>query len=323
MENIKSVVTSEFCLTLNGKGGAKPTSLARVPTGKVWIHLDEQNPKSVMWLRQKSKLSELIVDNLLDEDTQPRHFTTKKGLFVVLRGLNMNRDSDVDDMIALRLWIERGRIISISHRRLLTIEKIAEDLQAGYGANTPMEVFIDISESINNNIADTVSCIDDELDDIEDSMIDVKRDSSDLIQSRISDVRHKILSIRRYLGPQRDLFNVLKTMDLPNISGKDKETLREIDRDLIKLVEDLDFAREHATVSQEELDSHTNVQLNQTMYILTIIMVVLAPLTLVTGILGSNSVEISEEPARFLVITGVIVFFGMLQVWYFKAKRWF
>lgn len=321
-----SSVTSEFCFILNGKGGGVRVSsrhLEKVKNKVAWVHLDEEDEKSVDWLYHQSGLEETVVENLLDEDTQPRYFTTPQGLFVVLRGVNANRNADVEDMIALRIWIEKDRIISFSHRRLTAIEKMAAALKEGKGPLNPMNAFIMISEVMNENISDVVAKIDDDLDDIEDDMIDVSRDSTTLLQSRISEMRHKILGIRRYLGPQRDLFNALKIMDIQTITKEERTTLKDISRDLQKFVEDLDFAREHSTVNQEELNSRINVQLNQTMYMLTIIMVVLAPLTLVTGILGSNSIEVSQEPLRFLGITGALAVFGLLQIWYLKKKKWF
>ena len=57
--------------------------------------------------------------------------------------------------------------------------------------------------------------------------------------------------------------------------------------------------------------------------VLTIIMVVLAPLTLITGVLGSNSVEVTENPYGFLWISMTLLLLGVLQVWYFKRKHWF
>ena len=321
-----SSVTSEFCFVLDGKGKGirvSPRHIEKVGDKEAWIHLDEENEKNVEWLYKQSGLEKAVIENLLDKDTQPRYFTTPRGLFVVLRGVNSNRNADVGDMIALRMWIEEKRIISFSHRRLMSIEKMAVLLKEGLGPITAMNTFIMIAEAMNENISEVVAKIDDDLDDIENDMIDVRRDSTTMLQSRISDIRHKILGIRRYLGPQRDLFNSLKVMDIQSVSKEEHMILKDISRDLQKCVEDLDFAREHATVNQEELNSRINVQLNQTMYLLTIIMVVLAPLTLITGILGSNSTEVMQEPIRFLGITVSLLFLGVLQVLYLKKKKWF
>lgn len=321
----KTNITSEFCFILDGKGKGQQINWKKLSKKEksIWIHIDEEDANAVNWLRQSSCLEESVINNLLDEDTQPRYFSSAKGLFVVLRGVNNNRNADLDDMIALRVWIEKKRIISISHRKLPTIEEIAQNLIDGVGPVSTTNVFFRIAEHMHEYISDVVYDIWDKLNDLEDSMIDINRDKSSQIQSKISALRHQILGIRRYLGPQRDLFVALKPSNFQSITKAEIFWLEEISHDLIKSVGDLDFARENATVNQEELNSRLNVELNQTMYTLTIIMVVLSPLTLVTGILGANSVEIGEQPFRFFLITIMLAVFGFLQIAFFKFKKWF
>lgn len=318
-------VTSEFCLRLKDNGHADKYTLQkmrRIKSGKLWIHLDEDNIESVDWLKNESGVDELVVENLLDEETQPRFFTLPNGTFVVLRDMNLNRNADIEDMIAVRIWIEKNRIISLSHRRQPAIEKLVDSFSKGNTPLTPAGVFIRLAENITLNISKVLNKIDDGLDDIEDELIDVDTLGADALRYRISDIRHQVLGMRRYIGPQRDVFISLKTLE-PELTKEERAVLRAIRRDMLQAVSALDYAREHSTVSQEELDSRINVQLNKTMYVFTIIMVVLAPLTLITGILGSNSIEVTENPYGFILISLSLIVLGFLQVWYFKRKRWF
>ena len=320
-----SGVTSEFCLRLKDNGYVDKYSLQklqRIKTGKLWIHLDEDNLESVEWLKNKSGLDELVVENLLDEETQPRFFTLPSGTFVVLRDVNLNRNADIEDMIAVRIWIEKNRIISLSHRRQPAIEKLVDSFLSGNAPSTPAGVFVRLSDNVTTNISKVLDKIDDSLDDIEDELIDVDTLDADDLRYRISDIRHQVLGMRRYMGPQKDVFMGLKNLDV-DLTKEEKAVLRAIRRDMQQAVSSLDYAREHSTVSQEELDSRINVQLNKTMYFLTVIMVVLAPLTLITGILGSNSIEVSEHPYGFLLISIALLILGVLQIWYLKHKKWF
>ena len=320
-----SGVTSEFCLRLKENGYVDKYTLQkiqRIKTGKLWIHLDEDNLESVEWLKNKSGLDELVVENLLDEETQPRFFTLPNGTFVVLRDVNLNRNADIEDMIAVRIWIEKNRIISLSHRRQPAIEKLVDSFLSGNAPSTPAGVFVRLSDNVTTNISKVLDKIDDSLDDIEDELIDVDTLDADDLRYRISDIRHQVLGMRRYMGPQKDVFMGLKNLDV-DLTKEEKAVLRAIRRDMQQAVSSLDYAREHSTVSQEELDSRINVQLNKTMYFLTVIMVVLAPLTLITGILGSNSIEVSEHPYGFLLISIALLILGVLQIWYLKHKKWF
>ena len=319
-----SGVTSEFCLRLKDNGYVDKYTLQkiqRIKTGKLWIHLDEDNIESVEWLKNKSGLDELLVENLLDEETQPRYFTLPNGTFVVLRDMNLNRNADIEDMIAVRIWIEKNRIISLSHRRQPAIEKLVDSFLAGNAPLTPAGVFVRLSDNITSNISRVLSKIDDSLDDIPDEVIDVDALEADELRYRISDIRHQVLGMRRYIGPQKDVFMGLKNLE-NDLTKEEKAIMRAIRRDMQQAVSGLDYAREHSTVSQEELDSRVNVQLNKTMYILTVIMVVLAPLTLITGILGSNSIEVTQNPQGFLLISIILVVLGVLQIWYLKRKKW-
>ena len=223
-------------------------------------------------------------------------------------------------MTSTQLLLKQTHIISLSHRRQPAVEKFVADLIASNETITPMGVFVRLSERITENIVRVLLKIDDELDDFEDEVIDVDRREADDLRSRISDIRHQILGMRRYVGPQKEVF--LNMRILEDLTRDEKAIFRSIRRDMQQAVNSLEYAREHSSVSQEELDSRINVQLNKTMYVLTIIMVVLSPLTLITGILGSNTIEFYENPFNFLFITLSIVILGVLQVWYFKSRKW-
>ena len=323
-----STVTSEFCFILSSTGKAESFSLKRAEKIKnkpVWIHIDGEDKEHAEWLREKSGLDEVVIDNLLDEDPQPRYFTLPQGIFIVLRGVNLNRHADVEDMIALRIWIDRRQIISVSHQKLPSVEKIGALLEKGKGPATPMNVFIRIAEVMNDGISTVVSRIEDELDDIEEAVIDADRPSSNLMRSQISEIRHRILGLRRYLGPQRDVFIALKSLDNDAISKKDRVVLREISRDLSKSVEDLDYARDHITVSQEELDSRISLQISQTMYLLSVMTIIFAPLTLFTSLLGSNigGIPWNEHPFGFWYVSLILLVIGILMVLLLKWRKWF
>lgn len=318
-------VTSEFCLKLKANGFTDKYPLSkinRIKEGKLWIHLDEENEQSIAWLQQKSGLDELVIENLLDDETRPRFFTIPAGTFVVLRDVNLNKNADVEDMIALRIWIEKDRIISLSHRRQPAIEKLVDAFSKGKAPATPLGIFVMLADNITLNISRVLEKIDDSLDDIEEELVDVDTIRADSLRYRISDIRHQVLGMRRYIAPQKDVFLQLKNLDT-ELTKSEKAIMRSIRRDMLQAVDSLDYAREHSSVSQEELDSRINVQLNKTMYILTIIMVLFAPLTLITGILGSNSIEITQNPAGFAWITFILFVFGGIQLWYFKHKQWF
>lgn len=322
-----ATITSEFCFALDGNGGGTVLDLDQdniLKQKNVWIHIDYKDQENQEWLEEMG-LDETVIENLTDEDTSPRYFSHDDGILVVMRGINTNKKDDVDDMIALHMWIEKNRILTLSHRAMPAVRAISNKIKHGDGPVSPIDCFISLAESMTDRIAKTIDKIDDEVDEIEEAVIKTDSFKDKQLRDDISDLRHKIVGLRRYLVPQRNIVKVLKNTSHPLLNEDDSVRLRDIYMDLAQAVEDLDFARDHSTVTQEELDSKTNVNLNQTMYMMSIVMVIFTPLTFITGLLGANigGIPFATNPMGFLFITAIMLIVAVFQIFVFKKMRWF
>lgn len=320
-------ITPEFGLFLDGKGGAKPLDLERVPnvSGKaMWIHIDYKDAENQEWLKEM-RLDERVIENLVDEDTSPRYFPKKKGILVVMRGINTQKSAEIDDMVALHMWIEKNRILTLSHRPIPAVSRVRSLLRKGTGPKTPSDCFIALVKVMTEHIENTIAKIGDEVDALEESVIEQDSFRNKTVRENLSLLRHKIVGLRRYLVPQRDVAKVLRSVTHPVLTEENNNQLREIYLDLSKAVEDLNSARDHSTVTQEELDSKTSVSLNQTMYIMSIVMVIFTPLTFITGLLGANigGIPFSEDGNGFGIISLFLFLVAVLQLSILKKMRWF
>ncbi len=320
-------ITPEFCLALDGKGGAKQIDLERVPNKSerpMWIHIDYKDEENQEWL-QEMGLDERVIENLVDEDTSPRYFPRKKGLLIVMRGVNTQKSADIDDMIALHMWVEEKRILTLSHRSIPAVRKIRTLLKKGNGPKTPSDVFIKLAKILTEHIETAIAKIGDEVDELEENVIEPESFRNKKLRANLSQLRHKIVGLRRYIVPQRDVVKVLRSVSHPVLSEDNTNQLREIYLDLSKAVEDLNTAREHSTVTQEELDSKTNVSLNQTMYLMSLVIVIFTPLTFITGLLGANigGIPFNTDSNGFGTIAAFLFLVAVLQISFLKKMRWF
>ena len=108
---------------LDRRGGAKRVGWEALETwkpeqGLIWAHFDISEPGPDCWLEERSGLEPPIADALLAEDTRPRSASSRNGLLVILRGVNVNPGAEADDMVSVRVWLERDRIITTRRRRL-------------------------------------------------------------------------------------------------------------------------------------------------------------------------------------------------------------
>ena len=320
-------ITTEFCFALDGQGGGEKLDLEQENVFKrknIWIHIDYKDQENQEWLEEMG-LDETVIENLTDEDTSPRYFTHDNGLLVVMRGVKTHKKDDVDDMIAIHMWIEKNRILTLSHRSMPAVKMVSSKIKHGEGPISPIDCFVTLAETMTDSITKAIDKIDDEVDEIEEAVIKTDSFKDKHLRDDIYDLRHKIVGLRRYLVPQRNIVKIMKNISHPLLSEDDSIRLRDVYMDLAKAVEDLDFARDHSTVTQEELDSKTNVNLNQTMYMMSIVMVIFTPLTFITGLLGANigGIPFASNQMGFIFISLIMLIIVIFQIIVFKKMKWF
>lgn len=91
-------------LQLNGAGGASPLPLEHIEKNTLkdihWLHLHANYPETKTWLTEKSNLDPIVINALTAEETRPRMFEVSDGAVIILRGVNLNHESDPELSLA-------------------------------------------------------------------------------------------------------------------------------------------------------------------------------------------------------------------------------
>ena len=164
-----------YAYLLDRPGGARPLNWVEIDKwtpeqGLLWLHLDYESTKVHQWLTEKSGISSITQESLLNEGTRSRSILSDDGLLLILRGVNCNPGADPEDMVALRMLFAENRIVTLRHRRVMAIQDIQEAIISGKGPTTPGDFLIMIAGRISNRMNDVISDIEDLVDDLEDSI---------------------------------------------------------------------------------------------------------------------------------------------------------
>ncbi|WP_455385334.1 zinc transporter ZntB [Acidihalobacter prosperus] len=318
-----SPFVASYRIDSGGHGVELPPADAAPPgNGYVWLHLDRGDPGAREWLSRESGLSPLVVQALLADDPRPRSVPMDHGLLVVARGANLNPGANPEDMVALRIWVEERRIITVRRRRLQSIEDVRIALAAGTGPVTPGAFVAFVLECLVTRLSEVIGDLAEDVDALEESML-----AGELreLRASIAAVRREAVSLRRYLVPQREAFNRLFIERLPWLTDDDRLRLREQADRAARSVEDLELLRERAVVVQEELLSRVSEQMNRKMYVLAMVSVVFLPLGFITGLLGVNvgGVPGGQNPHAFWMLSGALAALVGVEVWLFRRAGWF
>lgn len=312
--------------SLNGEGGARGVDIHEqgiwpATEGTTWVHLNYNDPEDIRWLSEQSSLEPLVVEALQAEETRPRTTVIGDGILVALRGVNLTPGADPDDMVSIRLWIDRNCIVSTRKRDLLSVADLLEQLESGRGPKGPADFIVGLVDRLVWRMSDTVDQFEDRVADLETRILETG-DSE--LKYELAGLRRQTITLRRYLAPQREALTHLISEKVSWLNEDNRLRLREVNDRLIRHIEDLDAVRERAAVAQEELLNRLSEQLNSRMYVLSIVAAVFLPLGFLTGLLGINvgGIPGAENPLAFWEFVAIITVVIALQLWLFRRKKW-
>ena len=174
---------------------------------------------------------------------------------------------------------------------------------------------------------DLVDALNDEIDELEDG---IDRWGPQQIRTRISELRHDLLHVRRTVAPTRDAIHQIvdKRIDV----GSGPEMLpREIELDfadaydkLLRAVDGLDLSRDLLASARDYHQAKIANDQNEVMKRLTVIASVLLLPTFIVGLYGQNFHHIPELGWSFGYwwSWGWIVFTTFLQLAFFRWLGW-
>lgn len=310
----------KIALQLTGNGGAQPLDPQQqlADTTGYWVHLDYTREESEQWL-QNEAVPQAVIDALTAAETRPRASEVAGGVLVYLRGVNLNPGARPEDMIALRMWVSPGGLISTQKRTLLSVEAVRKTLDSQQG---PESISALVAELIDQLIWRMEEVIENLELEVEACAQQLEESPTASLTSHLSLLRRRAITLRRYLAPQREALIKLQNESL--FATADTLLIREATDRLQRLLEDLDAAREHATLLQEEVFSVQNEAINDRMYLLAIISALFLPLGFLTGLFGINVGGLPgvEDPNAFWwFCSGVAVIALGVGIW-MRKRRW-
>jgi zinc transporter len=311
---------------LDRKGGGVRVGWEAIATwrpeqGLLWAHFDISEPGPDLWLEERSGLEPPIAAALLAEDTRPRSAPSRNGLLVILRGVNLNPGAEPDDMVSIRVWLERDRIFTTRRRLLQTSGEIRSAIEKGEGPASSGEFLCSLVERLADRIGEAVDELDEQIDAVEEAISDINVLA---FRFKLSDLRRQTAHLRRFLAPQRDALDRLVRQPDPILTEHDNLAIREQADRVQRHLEDLDLIRERGMVLQEELLGRMAYEQGQRIFLLSVVAAIFLPLTFLTGLMGMNvgGIPGAQTKSGFLAASALLIGFGVAMALYFRRRRW-
>ena len=303
---------------IRSDGTARPASDTGPSDGFAWWHFDLKDPELPGWLA--THVPEIPAAALMAPETRPRCDRYGDGLMLNFRGVNLNEDGPVDQMVAVRMWVTETLIVTVRLRKVFAMDAIRQEADAGTAPATPIAFVHDLAQRLMTRVQDTVFDLSRRVDDMEDT---VHEDEAPL-PPELADEQRMAIRLRRYLAPQRDALVALVGTDSPLVTPESRARLREIGNlaklsveELESMVGRMSAVQDHHTAQAALMHSHNG-------YILSIVAAVFLPLGFITGLFGVNVSGMPgvDTPWAFAVLCISLVVLTVVAVWILRRLKW-
>jgi zinc transporter len=286
----------------------------------LWIHLDLNDPATKAFLIDRLGLQELVASALTATETRPRCEPMEDGALVNLRGLSLEDEPDADPLVSIRLWIARGRIVSISRYTLRALPAMEAAMKTGH-VKDPGDFVAILADHITQDLDPHVADYGDQLDECE-LMLDATQAFA--LRRQIAVVRGKAIEYRRFVAPQRQALERLSGLECEWLEPDDRQHLIEAADRFARMAEELESIRERAALMHEQITDLRAEQTEQRGLLVSVLALVFLPLTFLTGLYGMNvPLPYHDEGWAFYAILGLSGLVVVGGVGYFLRARWF
>lgn len=155
---------------------------------------------------------------------------------------------------------------------------------------------------------------------------DISRHPDNRTLVRTNMLRKEMIVLKRTISPVRELVNGFMRSDNPLLTERNEKYYKDIYDHIIQAGDLAENYRDMLMNLQDLYMSNVNLRLNETMKVMTIVTVLLAPATVIGGIFGMNfdtNVPFFHKPWGFYVVVSLMLLIPVIMIRIFKKRGWF
>lgn len=300
----------------------------RQPEGLVWVTIaDEPNRVVEPLLRQVFGFHPLAVDDALNETHLPKVDDWGDYLYLVLRSLEFDARKLEIETPELDIFIGKHYLVTYQQKPMTAVQHIWETCQQDerYVRSGADHLLYRLIDELVTSYIIVLEQVDDLLDDLEDEIF--ARPNGNVL-TRLFPLKRVVITLRRTLGPQREMLNKLARDEYIVIDARERVFFRDIYDHLMRLHEISEGQRDLVGGALDTYLSVVNNRMNDIMKTLTIITTFFMPLTFLTGFFGMNFfqavIPLPGWTGRLTFSLTLIIMFisPAVMYWWMRRRDW-
>jgi magnesium transporter len=294
--------------------------------GLTWVQLDAPTLEEASQLAERYGWHPLDLEDVLSRRQRPKVDEYPDYLFGVLHFPVYDKSIQRLNAAELDVFVGNDYLVTLPTVELLPVTRLFarcqedEELRDQLFAKGSGYLLYHILDDLFDYCFPILDKIGHKLDSVEDDMFEER--AEDVVRD-LSNVKQEIISYRKIIKPERSTLRLLERQ-IERFLPEDLELYFDDIVDASERIWDLlDNYKEVVEALEDTNESVISHRQNDVLRVLTVVTVILLPLTLITGIFGMNvHFPGFETGAAFWAIVGFMLGLALALTAFFSLKRW-
>lgn len=294
--------------------------------GTTWVNVENASLQDLERLRQTFGFHPLALEDVLSRNERPKVDEYEDTLFLVLQFPVFQKEQGLSVPSELHVFLGTNYLVTAHDASLRPLVDLFREcgrdeaarrrtLEAGPGwlLYTILDRLVDHLFLILDRVGARIRGIEEGL---------FTQNIRSMVEE-ISLVRRDLIALRSIVKPQIALITNLERGDHPLIRRDLRPYFGDIADGFHRAWDILEDYREVMDNLSETADSLTSYRINEVMRVLTVISVIMLPLTVLAGIYGMNvPLPLAHSPVSFILILVLMVLIAAGMLFYFRRRGW-
>jgi magnesium transporter len=293
--------------------------------GLIWIDLDTTCRPHVAILEHVCGFHPLTIEDTLNPNSRVKLDEYPDYLFMIIRGVRFYETTEDPydlETFNLNFYLGRKFVVTVHQGPSAAVDAVADKIER---SPELMKRGVDrIAHAVMDAAIDAYFPLLDQLDIFVDTLEQRVFENFDQEAMRdIFAVKRTVLSLRRHLAPQREVFNALANRPTTLLSPESQVYFRDIHDHVLRINDSLDTYRDLLSSTMDSYLTQVSNRLGTATKGLSIFATVTLPFVIVSGMWGMNfqHIPLSAHPHGFWILLGLQLLIGLLLLVILRLRR--
>ena len=305
------------------KGDIK--KLDKLKNKKIWVDVTNISKTEADLLKKTFKLHPVTKEDLLLSHGRIKVEQFPNYLFSTFYSIEESKAKRRVKLLVLDYILGNNFIISAHKNKIPNYERLKREKEK------LTKLFKEGVESVFHRLMDeqideffpVLEQLDDEIEKLDEKIATMHSDPE--LLTEILRIKRKVVDIKKITFPQREKISFLAKKRYKFIPESSLPYFRDIYDNSIRVSDVIENFRESISSTFDAYMTSVANSQNDIMKVLSIIATIAIPLTVISGIYGTNFIELpgSKEFNGFWIMLLIMGAFTVGMLWFFKKRKWF